>query len=56
MMKAQGDLNAKIDARMANTISPEQLQALKQQQEQTLSMQRMSMEMAAKMFGPSPTP
>ena len=56
MMKAQGDLNAKIDARMANTLSPDQLQALKQQQEQTLSMQRMSMEMAAKMFGPSPTP
>ena len=41
---------------MAGTISAEQLQALKQQQQQMLSTQRMGMEMAAKMMAPSPTP
>ena len=55
-IKSQGELNDRIDARMAGTISAEQLQALKDQQQQMLSTQRMGMEMAAKMMAPSPTP
>ena len=55
-MKAQGDLDDKIDTRMANTLSAEQLQVLKQQQQQALSVQRMGLEMAAKMMAPAATP
>ena len=55
-VKNQSDLNDRVNARMAGTLSTEQLQALKDQQQQMLSMQRMGMEMAAKMYGPSPTP
>ena len=55
-MKAQGDLDDRIDARMANTLSPDQLQVLKEQQQQMIATQRMGMEMAAKMMAPSPTP
>ena len=55
-VQRQGTLNDQIDARMAGTLSAPQLQALKDQQQQMLSMQKMGMEMAAKMMGPSPTP
>ena len=54
--QAQSDTNDKIAARMANTLTAEQLQVLKQEQQQMLSMQRMGMQMAAKMMAPSPTP
>ncbi len=54
-IKRQTDLNARIDARMASVLSPEQLQAFKDQQQQTLATQRAGMEMAAKMYGPTPT-
>ncbi len=56
LIKAQQDLNARIDARVEYTLTPEQLKVLKDQQQQMISMQRMGMEMAAKMMGPSPTP
>ncbi len=55
-IKTQTDLNARIDTRVANVLSPEQLQAFKDQQQQTLATQRAGMEMAAKMYGPTPTP
>ncbi len=41
---------------MAGAISAEQLKALKEQQQQMLSTQRLGMEMAAKMMAPAPTP
>ncbi len=50
-IKRQTDLNARIDARMVNVLSAEQLQAFKDQQQQTLVTQRAGMEMAAKMYG-----
>ena len=52
----QTDLNARIDARVATVLSPEQLQAFKDQQQQTLATQRAGMEMAAKMYGATPAP
>ena len=55
-IKGQGELNDKVDARMANTLSAEQLQVLKEQQQQMLATQRTVMEMTAKMMAPSPTP
>ena len=55
-VKAQGDLNDRIDARMANTLSADQLQVFKEQQQQMLATQRMGMEMAAKMMAPPATP
>ena len=56
-VKAQDDLNGRIDARMASTLSADQLRVLKEQQQQMLATQRMGMEMASKLMAPpAPTP
>lgn len=55
-VKAQEELNGRIDARVEYMLTPDQLKVLKSQQQQTIAMQRMGMEMAAKMMAPSPTP
>ncbi len=55
-VKAQSDLNDRIDSRMTATLSAEQLKVLKEQQQQMLATQRMGMEMASKMMAPAPTP
>ena len=55
-MQAQSQLNDKVDARMSNVLSPAQLQVFKDQQQQMLAAQRVGMEMATRMMGPSPTP
>ncbi len=55
-VKAQEDLNRRIDARVEYVLTPDQLKVLKDQQQQMITMQRMGMEMAAKMMAPAPTP
>ena len=47
-VQGQNDLNDRVDARMANTLSSDQLQVLKQQQQQMLATQQMGMEMASR--------